>query len=164
MKKLLLLACALLLIALAAIGATTMKADAGNNPRQLVVDTKWVDGWLGSINLPPGERSWAKFVLFPKDQVDQVDSIGERFSDFIAMAPVGTSASFNEEIYVIGGKGTIFGFWWHHTSIEEGEGIIIGGTGAFHGASGEYFIEPLSVTPLVHRVTFNFDDARYAKP
>jgi hypothetical protein len=164
MKKLLLLGCVLLVIALSVVAATTIKADAGNNPRQLVVDAKFISGGPPSINLPPGARTWMKFELYPEDQVVPGAEIGEKITDVIVIAKVGISASFNQELYVIDGKGAIFGSWYHHGLIEEGEGIITGGTGAFHGASGEYFIDPLPLIPLVHRVTFNFDDARYTNP
>ena len=164
MKKLMLLGCALLVIVLSVVAATTIKADVGNNPRQLVVDAKWVSGGPPSENLPTGGRSWMLFELYPEGQVVPGDEIGEKFIDFIALPPTG-SASFNEELYVIEGKGVIYGFWYHVGEIGEGEaaGIIIGGTGAFHGASGEYSITPTE-TDRVHRVTFNFDDARNTHP
>jgi hypothetical protein len=153
MKKSLLLGCVLLVIALSVVAATTIKADAGNNPRQMVVDAKIRFNTALSPDLDKGERGYVEYDLYPEGQVVVGNEIGEMIVDFVATEQEGIAAAFAQTVTRIFEKGTIFGSLYHYQL--QCEGTITGGTGELHRASGEFSLTQIS--PEVFRYTFNFD-------
>ena len=105
---------------------------------QLVVD--WVQIFItpgGSNSLAKGERNYGEFDLFAEGTVGTEARIGEGKWDLVSTTDVGTFGWYESETFHIFGQGVIeivgVGPPW--------EGAIVGGTGDFAGASGEYSTE-----------------------
>jgi len=140
---------ALLLAALSVAAANHAKKE----PKQLVVDV------VRTFHTPRGNNKL---------------TVGERFFSNLDVFEEGTFGTAEEKKIGEGiwyGVATSWG-WWESQTIridEQGvifgedtglpwEGAIIGGTGEFAGASGEYVGDGLGGDPQVSRITFTFEN------
>ena len=133
----------LIVLGVVALAAVAVSVTAASNlsataPNQLVVD--WVFKFItpgGSDTLDKGERQYGEFDLFAEGTVGIEERIGEGKWDLVSTEPVGISGWYESESFHIFGQGVIeivgVGPPW--------EGAIVGGTGDFAGASGEYSTE-----------------------
>ena len=139
-------------LALSVKAATTVEAKAR---KQLVVDTVFRFSTTGAtLTLDKGERFYEEFDLFVEGTfgTEEEEQIGEGKWYGVSTEPAGTEG------------------WWESMTIQffdedviEGvdtalpwKGAIIGGTGVFAGASGEYSGIELGGDPSVSRITFTF--------
>lgn len=143
--------------ALSVAAATNLSAQAAN---QLVVDWVLTFSSAGpSINLDKGDRSYGEFDLYAEGTVGIEDPTGEGKWDGVATEPVGTTGWYESETYHIFGQGVIEGV----STGPPWEGAIVGGTGVFAGASGEYSVTCEGFEGFC-RITFTFNAAHLFLP
>ena len=158
MKKIITVLGVMALLALAGISMDVVNAKPGG--QELVVDTRVtlvVPGNSSTLN--KGEVEYAESVLFKEGacelscpSVDGDEVIGMFRANLMATEPIGTFGAIGTLVYSLP-EGDI------HVSIQSVEGVvtgvIIGGTGDFRGAAGEY--SSIRLRPRDRQATFKFN-------
>ena len=145
---------ALMAVAVSVTAATNLSAAA---PNQLVVDgvvTFIIDP---SSAIGKGEQGYFEGDVFEEGQFGVSPPIGEFKGSFVSTEGIGPGASIGKTVWRISDEGDIWVARVFDDSLTpEFEGAIIGGTGRFAGASGEYSATIVSFDPFVFRATFTF--------
>jgi len=142
--------------ALSARAATSLSAEAAN---QLVMDVVFTFSTGVSSSLDKGDRSYGEFDLFEEGTVGIEERIGEGKWDEVITEPVGTTGWYGSNTFHVFGQGVIEGV----STGPPWEGAIVGGTGVFAGASGEYSSTCEGFEGFC-RITFTFNAAHLFLP
>ena len=128
-------------------------------PTPLVIDGIITFNTGSSLTIGEGERGYAEGNVSVEGQLGQPPLVGEFHETFVSTDGIGVGASVGQSVWRIFDEGDI---WvtrvFDNTNDPDFEGAIIGGTGRFAGASGQYSATVLSNNPdVVIRATFMFE-------
>lgn len=144
----------LVAVALSVTAASSLSAPA---PFEMTVDGRFTFNTGPSGALDAGLSGYASGVVSEEGGEGLTSVIGTLMSNYVA-GDDDVPLSIGQTVWRIDGEGDI---WvsrvFDPTQSPDFQGAIIGGTGRFSGASGEYSADIVSVSPTVIRATFTFD-------